>query len=95
MTMSVMAIDTTSVEEQIAEMTHVIAKLTKTVEEKDIQIASFINKVETQVKNTGKSSQGLNHLPNVASPLVDVLHTYRTMQVERQMESASVVSSFV
>ena len=57
-----MATNTTSIEEQLAEMAHTIAKLTKTVEEKDIQIASLINKVEAQVKNTGESSQGLNHL---------------------------------
>ena len=36
MTMSVMATDTTSVEEQLAEMACAIAKLTKTVEEKDM-----------------------------------------------------------
>ncbi|KAL6332976.1 hypothetical protein AAG906_019991 [Vitis piasezkii] len=72
-------------------MAHAIAKLTKTIEEKDMQISSLINKVEAQVQNTGDSSQGLNHLPNVASPLDDAPHTYRTMQVERQMaESASV-----
>ena len=47
MTMLVMAIDTTFVEEQLVEMAHGIAKLTKTVEEKDMQIASLINKVET------------------------------------------------
>ena len=49
MTMLVMAIDTTSVEEQLVEMVHAITKLTKTVEEKDMQIVSLINKVEAQV----------------------------------------------
>ena len=88
-----MTIDTTSVEEQLAEMARVIAKLTKTVEEKDMQITFLINKVEAQVQNMGESSQGLNHLPNVASPLDDAPHTYRTMQVERQtIEYASMVS---
>ena len=53
MTMLVMATDTTSVEEQLAEMTHTIAKLTKTVKEKDMQIASLINKVEAKVQNRG------------------------------------------
>ena len=43
----VMAIDTTFVEEQLVEMAHGIAKLTKTVQEKDMQIASLINKVKT------------------------------------------------
>ena len=36
MTMSIMATSTTSVEEQLVEMAHAIAKLTKTVEEKDM-----------------------------------------------------------
>ena len=61
-----------------------------------MQIASLINKVEAQVQNTGDSSQGLNHLPNVASPLDDAPHTYKTMQVERQTtECASLASSSV
>ena len=47
MTMLVMAIGTTFVEEQLVEMAHGIAKLTKTVQEKDMQIASLINKVKT------------------------------------------------
>ncbi|KAL6311102.1 hypothetical protein AAG906_005452 [Vitis piasezkii] len=64
------------------------------VEEKNMQIASLINKVEAQVQNMGESSQGLNHLLNVASPLDDAPHAYRTIQVERQMaESASLCSS--
>ena len=96
MTMPVMATGTTSVEEQLEEMTRAIAKLTKMVEEKDMQIASLINKVETQAQNIGESSHGLNHPSNVASPLDDAPHTYRTMQGERQTtESASVVSLFV
>ena len=94
--MSVMATGTTSIEEQLAEMAHAIAKLTKTVEEKDMQIASLINKVKVQVQNTGESSQRLNHLPNVASHLDDAPHVYRTMQVEKQTtKSASVASLFV
>ena len=93
MTMSEMVTDTTFVEEQLVEMARTLAKLTKMDEEKDMQIASLINKVEAQVQNTGESSQGLNHLPNVASLLDDAPHMYRTMQVERQMiESASVAS---
>ena len=56
MTMSIMATDTTSLEEQLTEMARVITKLTKTVEEKDMQIAFLINKVKAQVQNTGDSS---------------------------------------
>ena len=59
----------------------------------DMQIAFLINKVEAQVQNMGESSQGLNHLLNVASPLDDAPHAYRTIHVERQMaESASMAS---
>ena len=79
MTMPVMTTGTTSVEEQLAEMAHTIAKLTKMVEDKDMQIASLINKVEAQVQNTGESGQGLNHLPNVTSHVDDAPHVYRTM----------------
>ena len=96
MTMLVMETGTTSVDEQLVEMACAITKLTKTVEEKDMQIASLINKVEAQVQNLRESSQGFNHLPNVASPLDDAPHTYKTMQVETQTtKSASVVSLFV
>ena len=49
-------------------MTYVIAKLTKMVKEKDMQIASLINKVEAQVQNTGESSHGLNHPSNTPQP---------------------------
>ena len=58
-----------------------------------MHIASLTNKVETQVHNAGESSHGLNHPPNVASPLDDAPHTYKIMQGERQMtESASMAS---
>ena len=79
MNMPVMTTGTTFVEEQLAEMACAIVKLTKTIEEKDMQIVSLINKVEAQVQNKDESCQGLNHLPNVASPLDDAPHTYRTM----------------
>ena len=55
--MPIMATDTTSIEEQLVEMACSIAKFTKTVEEKDSQITSLINKVEAQVQNTGELSQ--------------------------------------
>ena len=37
---------TTFVKKQLVEMTLVIAKLTKTIEEKDLEIVSLVNKVE-------------------------------------------------
>ena len=47
-TMLVMTTDTTSIEEQLVEMTHVVAKLTKTIEEKHLQIASLMSKAKAQ-----------------------------------------------
>ena len=47
-TMLVMTTNTTSIEEQLVEMTHVIAKLTKTIEEKHLQIASLMSKAKAQ-----------------------------------------------
>ena len=76
-------------------MARIIAKLTKTVDE-DMQIVFLINKVEAQVQNMTESSQRLNYFPNVASPLDDVPHASRTVQVERQMsESTSMASLFI
>lgn len=41
-----MTTSTTFVKKQLVEMTLVIAKLTKTIEEKDLEIVSLVNKVE-------------------------------------------------
>ena len=46
MTMLVMTMYITSIEEQFVDMTHAIAKLTKTIKEKDLQIASLMSKIE-------------------------------------------------
>ena len=67
----------------MVEMARAITKLTKTVKEKDMQIAFLINKVEAQVQNMGDSSHGLNHPRNIVSPLDDAPHMYKTMQSER------------
>ena len=45
-TMLAMSIDITSANEQIDEMTHIIAKLTKTIKEKNLPIASLVNRIE-------------------------------------------------
>ncbi|KAM2279791.1 hypothetical protein FF2_039788 [Malus domestica] len=44
--MQVMAIGATSIDEQLAQMNEAIARLTRTVEEKDFQIAAFVNRLE-------------------------------------------------
>ena len=51
-----MMTEATTVDEKIAEMARAIAKLNKTVEEKDLQIATLMNKLEIQ--NRGESSNG-------------------------------------
>ena len=45
-TMLVMSIDITSANEQIDEMTHIIAKLTKTIKEKNLPIAFLVNRIK-------------------------------------------------
>ena len=39
---------TAAIEEKITKMGHTIAKLTKTMEERDLQIATLMNKLEVQ-----------------------------------------------
>ena len=57
--MAVMMMKTATIDEKIAEMGHAIAKLTKTVEGKDLQIATLMNKLKAQ--NRGESSNGHSH----------------------------------
>ncbi|KAH7857466.1 hypothetical protein Vadar_013066 [Vaccinium darrowii] len=59
--MQAMTTGAATVEEQLATMARAIEKLTKTVEEKDLQIASFMNKLEAQ--NVGDTSQDASHPP--------------------------------
>ncbi|KAM1728409.1 hypothetical protein ACFX12_018912 [Malus domestica] len=46
--MQVMTIGATSIDEQLAQMNEAIARLTRTVEEKDLQIAALVNRLEAQ-----------------------------------------------
>ncbi|KAM1743769.1 hypothetical protein TB2_013240 [Malus domestica] len=46
--MQVMTIEATSIDEQLAQMNETIARLTRTVEEKDLQIAALVNRLEAQ-----------------------------------------------
>ncbi|KAH7848898.1 hypothetical protein Vadar_009870 [Vaccinium darrowii] len=48
MSMQVMTTGAATIEEQLATMARTIEKLTKTVEDKDLQIASLMNKLEAQ-----------------------------------------------
>ena len=56
-----MMMETTIVDEKIVEMGHAIAKLTKTVEEKDLQIATFRNKLDVQNWGESSNSQSQTH----------------------------------
>ena len=57
--MPAMMTETAIVDERIVAMERAISKLTKTVEEKDLQIATLMNKLE--VHNYGESSNGPIH----------------------------------
>ncbi|KAM1164794.1 hypothetical protein PS2_024061 [Malus domestica] len=46
--MQVMATGATSIDEQLAQMNEAIARLTRTVEEKELQIAALVNRQEAQ-----------------------------------------------
>ncbi|KAH7840099.1 hypothetical protein Vadar_012606 [Vaccinium darrowii] len=59
--MQAMTTGAATVEEQLATMARAIEKLTKTVEEKDLQIASLMNKLEAQ--NVGDTSQDASRPP--------------------------------
>ncbi|KAM1242418.1 hypothetical protein ACFX2G_034771 [Malus domestica] len=47
-TIQVMTIGVTSIDKQLAQMNEAIARLTRTVEEKDLQIAALVNRLEAQ-----------------------------------------------
>ncbi|KAG5534317.1 hypothetical protein RHGRI_022446 [Rhododendron griersonianum] len=59
--MQAMTTGAATVEEQLSTMTRAIEKLTKTVEDKDLQIASLMNKLEAQ--NMGGTSHDASHPP--------------------------------
>ena len=46
-TMPIMITCTMSIKEKLVEMAHAIAKLIKFIEKKDLQITTFMSKVET------------------------------------------------
>ena len=58
--MAAMMMKIATIEEKITKMGHTIAKLTKTMEERDLQIATLMNKLEVQ--NRGESSKGHSHM---------------------------------
>ena len=59
--MLVMMTNTSTMEEKMAEMEQRVTLLTKALEEKDVKIATLMNKLELQ--DSGESSLGLEHPP--------------------------------
>ena len=62
--MPVMMTNTSTMEEKMAEMEQKVILFTKALEEKDIKIATLMNKLEVQ--DSGESSLGLEHPPSLA-----------------------------
>ncbi|KAM2609243.1 hypothetical protein TB1_037480 [Malus domestica] len=58
--MQVMATRATSIDEQLAQMNEAIARLTQTVEEKDLQIAALVNRLEAH--DDEKPNLKIDHL---------------------------------
>ena len=54
-----MTTNTSTMEEKMAEMEQKVILLTKALEEKDVKIATLMNKLEVQ--DSGESSLGLEH----------------------------------
>ena len=76
-------------------MVRIIAKLTKTVEKRDLQIAFLMNKVETQAQNTIALSQVLTYPLKIAS-LSNAPHSFKPVWVEKQIvEFVLMTSLFV
>ena len=59
--MPVMMTNTSTMEEKMAEMEQRVILLTKALEEKDVKIATLMNKLEVQ--DSGESSLGPEHPP--------------------------------
>ena len=57
--MAAMITEIATIDKKITKMGYAIAKLTKIVEEKELQIATLMNKLEVQ--NRGESSKGHSH----------------------------------
>uniref|UniRef100_A0A2N9G8H6 Retrotransposon gag domain-containing protein n=1 Tax=Fagus sylvatica TaxID=28930 RepID=A0A2N9G8H6_FAGSY len=78
MAMPAMMTETTMVDERIVAMERAISKLTKSMEEKDLQIATLMNKLE--VHNHGESSNGPIHqrTPQDGHKRVEDQHTNST-----------------
>ena len=80
--------ETATIDEKITEMGHAIAKLTKTMEEKDLQIAMLMNKLEAQ--NRGEFSKGHSHMHQDTS---QGAHTSSPKKADGPQGSSTSISS--
>ena len=83
-----MMMEATTVDEKIAEMGRAIAKLTKTVEEKDLQIATLMNKLE--VWNRGESNNGQSQ---THQHMLQGSHTSSSKKANNQQGSSTFIAS--
>ena len=86
--MVAMMMETATIDEKIAEMGHAIAKLTKTVEEKDLQIATLMNKLEVQ--NRGESS---NVQSQTQQHMLQGAHTSSLKKADSHHRSSTIIAS--
>ena len=86
--MSAMMTETTTINEKIAEMGRAVAKLTKTVEEKDLQIATLMNKLEVQ--NRGESS---NDQSQTQQHMLQGAHTSSPKKADNHHGSSTFIAS--
>ena len=95
--MLVMITNTASVDEKMVIMARAIDKLTKTIEEKNVQIPSLINKLEAQ--NIGNYSQGHSQPPSftlLITPTNNEQHVSSSKHVTNQtLRNTYVVWLFV
>ena len=83
-----MMIETATTDKKIAEIGHAISKLTKTMKEKDLQIAMLMNKLEVQ--NRGESSKGHSHTHQYTS---QGAHTSSPKKADGPQGSSTSISS--
>ncbi|KAG5523773.1 hypothetical protein RHGRI_030684 [Rhododendron griersonianum] len=82
MAMQAMTTDAATVEEQLATMARAIEKLTKTVEDKDLEIASLMNKLEAQ--NMEGTSHDASHPPGFTPKGVRIADQSRKLMMGDQ-----------
>ncbi|KAM1645818.1 hypothetical protein ACFXTN_006915 [Malus domestica] len=78
--MQVMATEATSIEEQLAQMNEAIAKLIRTVKEKDLQIAALVNQLDA------KPDVKVDPMVNPLKKEVDEEEEPPTKKVEEKLE---------